>query len=97
MVVNDDVDVVEDVIRVEGSLQQVIAITSIVIAVYRLRKQAAGHYEHIPNDALCRLFSIYCSFYGSQLWGSASEGFSRCVTEWNKAVRRVLQVSNCTH
>ena len=56
-----------------------------------------GNYEHIPNDVLCRLFSIYCSFYGSQLWGCASEGFSRCVTEWNKAVRRVLHVSNCTH
>ena len=56
-----------------------------------------GNYEHIPNDVLCRLFSIYCSFYGSQLWGCASEGFSRYVTEWNKAVRRVLHVSNCTH
>ena len=36
-----------------------------------------GNYEHIPNDVLCRLFSIYWSFYGSQLWGCASKGFSR--------------------
>ena len=57
-----------------------------------------GNYRNVHTDILCRLFGTYCcSFYGSELWGCNSTGFSRIVTEWHKAVRRVIQLPYCTH
>ena len=57
-----------------------------------------GNYRNVHTDILCRLFCTYCCyFYGSELWGCNSTGFSRIVTEWHKAVRRVIQLPYCTH
>ena len=57
-----------------------------------------GNYRNVHTDILCRLFCTYCcSFYGSELWGCNSTGFSRIVTEWHKAYRRVIQLPYCTH
>ena len=57
-----------------------------------------GNYRNVHTDILCRLFGTNCcSFYGSDLWGCNSTGFSRIVTEWHKAVRRVIQLPYCTH
>ena len=56
-----------------------------------------GNYRNVHTDILCHLFCTYCcSFYGSELWGCNSTGFSRIVTEWHKAVRRVIQLPYCT-
>ena len=50
------------------------------------------------NMLLCQLFTTYCcSFYGSQLWGANTDGFKRCTTEWNKAIRQILHVPYRTH
>ena len=57
-----------------------------------------GNSRNVHTDILCRLFCTYsCSFYGSELWGCNSTGSSRIVTEWHKAVRRVIQLPYCTH
>ena len=57
-----------------------------------------GSYGKIQSNVLCKLFQIYCcSFYGSELWCCNSYGFNRCVTEWNKAMRRILRIPYRSH
>ena len=57
-----------------------------------------GNYGNVSHDVLNRLFNVYCcSFYGSQLWDLNSKGSEKCYISWNKAVRRVLKLSNRTH
>ena len=52
-----------------------------------------GSHGKIQSNVLCKLFQIYCcSFYGSEVWCSNSYGFNRCVTEWNKTMRRILRI-----
>jgi hypothetical protein len=57
-----------------------------------------GNYGNVSQDVLNRLFNVYCcSFYGSQLWDLNSKGSQKCYVSWNKAVRRILKLSNRTH
>ena len=57
-----------------------------------------GNYGALAPDILCKLFSSYCcSFYGSQLWDLNSIGFHSCCVQWNKAVRRILNLPYRSH
>jgi len=58
----------------------------------------AGSYGKLYSPNLMYLFRTFCcSFYGSQLWDFKSRGFSSCCVQWNKAVRKLLQLPFCTH
>ena len=49
--------------------------------------------SHITDERDCKMFQTYCcSFYGSELWVCNSNGFNRCITEWNKALRRIMRI-----
>ena len=55
-------------------------------------------FKGLDSNIMCTLFQSYCcSFYGSQLWDLSSIGFQKFCVQWNKAVRRLLNVSNRTH
>jgi hypothetical protein len=57
-----------------------------------------GNYGGLQSDILCKLFRSYCcSFYGSPLWNLNSNGFKSCCIQWNKSVRKLLNLSYRTH
>ena len=57
-----------------------------------------GNYGRLQSDILCTLFRSYCcSFYGSQLWDLTSNGFKSCCTQWNKAVRKLMNLPYRCH
>lgn len=57
-----------------------------------------GNYGGLQTHVLVKLFNSYCcSFYGSQMWTMNSPGFKRCCIQWNKAVRRILNLPYRTH
>jgi len=49
-----------------------------------------SNFGHLQCDVISMLFKSYCcSFYGSFLWKYQSDGFIKCCTAWNKAVRKI--------
>lgn len=57
-----------------------------------------SNFMHVQPDTLSNLFKSYCcSYYGSFLWKYNSNGFLRCCTQWNKAVRCMYNLPYNAH
>ena len=55
-------------------------------------------YANVQPCILSKLFkSFHTSYYGSNLWSFASEGFRKMTTLWNIAVRKIFILPNTTH
>ena len=57
-----------------------------------------SNFSCLQPDILGNLFKSYCcSFYGSFLWKYNSDGFIKCTTQWNKAIRVIFSLPCNTH
>jgi hypothetical protein len=67
-------------------------------AFYGSVNKLVGLYGGLDGSTLCKFFNSFCcSFYGSSLWPFNASSFDNICVQWNKAVRRILNLPYRTH
>jgi thiol-disulfide isomerase/thioredoxin len=67
-------------------------------AFYGSVNKLVGLYGGLDGSTLCKFFNSFCcSFYGSSLWSFNASSFDNICVQWNKAVRRILNLPYRTH